>query len=62
MKLTTAHRILISTAVGAFLFYAVVELRNYSEGDGSALLRALLAGAGAIGLGIYLRRFLSRLD
>ncbi|HYD50498.1 MAG TPA: hypothetical protein VEB21_19235 [Terriglobales bacterium] len=61
MQLTTAHRILITVAVVAFFFYAGVELQNYFAGDGGALLRSLLAAAGAIGLAIYLRRFLARL-
>jgi hypothetical protein len=51
----TAHKILITSAVAMFVVYCAWELHNYTNGDASALLRSILAGAAAIGLGIYLR-------
>ena len=43
MKLITAHKILISTAVVFFLFFTLWELRNYSNsGETWAALRAVL--------------------
>lgn len=58
MKLTTAHKILIATAVLFFAGYAVWELRRYSQtADVGALLRGAAAMLGAAGLGIYLRFF-----
>lgn len=56
MKLMTAHRILISSAVLLFFGYAARELLDYSNtGDGGALLRGALSAAASLGLGIYLR-------
>jgi len=51
----TAHKILITSAVAMFLVYSAWELHNYTSGDGSALLRSILAGVAAVGLAIYLR-------
>jgi hypothetical protein len=55
MTLLTAHKILIASAVALFVLYAASELRNYANGDTSALLRSAMSGAAAIGLAIYLR-------
>lgn len=55
MTLLTAHKILISSGVAMFVVYSAFELRNYSNGDASALLRSILAGAAAVGLALYLR-------
>jgi len=54
VTLLTAHKILISSAVGLFVLYAGWEWRNYAGGDAGALLRSGLSGAAAVGLGIYL--------
>ena len=51
----TAHKILITSAVAMFVVYSAWELHNYTSGDGSALLRSILAGVAAVGLAIYLR-------
>jgi hypothetical protein len=51
----TAHKILISSAIGLFVFYAASELRNYAAGDAAALLRSGFSAAAAAGLAIYLR-------
>lgn len=54
MRLMTAHRILIATAVIFFLGYAAWEAMGASAGRGS-LGRALLSAVGAVGLGLYFR-------
>jgi len=54
--LLIAHRILISSAVIFFIFFALWELRNYSESNDSwALFRASLYFLVAIGFGVYLK-------
>ena len=55
MKLLTAHKILISSAVVFFIFFAFWEIRNYSNGDGWAAWRAILYFAVGLGFGIYLK-------
>ncbi len=55
MTLLTAHKILIASAVTLFVLYSAWELHNYTGGDAAALLRSVLAGAGAVGLALYLR-------
>ncbi|MBI2903243.1 MAG: hypothetical protein HYY12_06610 [Candidatus Methylomirabilis oxyfera] len=59
MSIRTAHKILITTAIVFFLFYAIWEIRNYPyPGGGWAVLRGMISGTGAVGLGLYLRYFL----
>ena len=59
MSIVTAHKILITTAIIFFLFYAVWEVRNSLEMGGEwAFLRGIIALLGACALGIYLRYFL----
>ena len=59
MSIRTAHKILITTAIVFFLFYAVWEIRNYPDPGGMwALLRGIISGIAALGLGLYLRYFL----
>ena len=63
MRLTTAHKILIGSAVAFFAFYGLWELAHFARSRaGSDLLAALLALAGAAGLALYLRSFLRSLD
>lgn len=62
MKLTTAHKILIATAVLFFAGYALWEWRRYSQtADVGAFLRGIAAMLGAVGLGVYLRFFVRSL-
>jgi hypothetical protein len=62
VRLTTAHKILIATAVLFFAGYALWELRRYSQmGDVWALWRGVGAMLGAVGLGLYLRAFVRSL-
>jgi hypothetical protein len=59
VSIRTAHKILITTAIIFFLFYAIWEIRNYPHpGGGWALLRGMISGVVAVGLGLYLRYFL----
>jgi len=52
MRIMTAHRILIGTAIAFFAFYAAWEAAGVSAGRGS-VLRAALSAAGASGLAFY---------
>lgn len=54
MRLMTAHRILIGTAILFFIGYAAWEVAGIAAGRGS-WGRAAASGAGALGLGIYFR-------
>jgi hypothetical protein len=56
MKLLTAHKILISTAVMFFVFFAFWELRHYFAGDAWAAFRAVLYFAVAVGFAVYLKQ------
>ena len=62
MSIVTAHKILITTAIIFFLFYAAWEIRNYPVSGGVwALLRGIISLIAACGLGIYLRYFVKSL-
>ena len=54
MRIMTAHRILIGTAIAFFMLYAAWEAAGVSAGRGS-FLRASLSAAGAAGLALYFR-------
>ena len=63
MKVTTAHKILIATAIGFFLIYALWELADWARtGDALALGWSVAGTAAAVGLAIYLWRFIRSLD
>jgi len=54
--LLIAHKILISSAVIFFVFFALWELKNYFDAnDFWALFRASLYFLVAVGFGIYLK-------
>ena len=56
MKLLTAHKILISSSVIFFIFFAGWEFRNYSNnGDPWAVGRSGLYLMVALGFGVYLK-------
>ena len=56
MKLLTAHKILISSSVIFFIFFAGWEFRNYSHtGDAWAIGRSGLYLMVALGFGVYLK-------
>jgi hypothetical protein len=57
VSIRTAHTILITTAIVFFFFYAIWEIRNHT-GGGWVLLRGMISGTVAVGLGLYLRYFL----
>ena len=54
VTLLTAHKILISTAVVFFLFYAGWEARQALAGSAAAAWRAIASVAGALALAVYL--------
>lgn len=57
MKLITAHRILIFTAVVFFLFFGLWEFRNYAASENFwAAIRGVLYLAVGGGFGVYLQR------
>ena len=60
MSLLTAHKILISSAVALFVIYAGWQLRNYVNGESSALLQSVLYGGAAVAFAVYLRGLLAR--
>jgi hypothetical protein len=56
MRLITAHRILIGTAVAFFVFFAISELRSYATTAASAdLIGAIFGIIATVALGIYMR-------
>jgi hypothetical protein len=55
MKLLTAHKILISSAVVFFVFFGFWEFGNYSNGDTWAGWRSGLYFVVAVGFGVYLK-------
>ena len=56
MKLLTAHKILIATAVVFFLFFALWEWRRYSiNGDSWAAFRTVLYLITSIAGAVYLK-------
>jgi hypothetical protein len=63
VSVPTAHKILIATAIGFFLVYALWELARYTEsGETPALAWSVAATITAIGLAVYLRRFIRSLE
>jgi hypothetical protein len=60
VKLITAHRILIGTAIVFFIFFSLWELRNYLQMSNTwAAARSILYLFVAAGFGIYFK-FLKR--
>ena len=56
MRLITAHRILIVTAIAFFALFAAVQLRLFMRAPAAApLIEAIISGAVAAGLLIYYR-------
>jgi hypothetical protein len=55
MKILTAHKILIASAVAFFVFFGFWEFRNLANGDGWAGWRGGLYFLIALGLAIYLK-------
>lgn len=60
MTVYTAHKILISSAIALFVFYAAWEARHALAGESQAWLRAGASAAGAGGFAVYLRSVLRR--
>ena len=61
MRLLTAHKILIASAVFFFAFFAFIEIRNFASTGGLLNLATGVAGlAIAIGFGLYLRTVFAR--
>lgn len=56
MNLMTAHRILIGTSIAFFLFFTLLQVRDFFAGAGlSHLLAAAAAGAVTAALVVYFR-------
>ena len=61
MRLITAHKILIASAIVFFAFFAFLELRSFAATGSLADLGTSVAGLGvAIGFGLYLRTVFAR--
>jgi len=54
MKILTAHKILISSAVVFFVFFSFWEYRNSANSDGWAVWRSGLYLIVAVGFALYL--------
>lgn len=54
MRLMTAHKILIGTSILFFIFFAMVQVRGISGGQGSAT-GAILSGLCVVVLAVYFR-------
>ncbi len=62
MSVPTVHKILIATAIGFFLVYALWELAHYNQtGDSQAIAWSLAGTAAAVALAVYLWRFIRSL-
>lgn len=55
MKLLTAHKILITSAVVFFVFFGFWEYRHYLKGEGWAVWRSGLYFIIALGFAVYLK-------
>ncbi|HLC40150.1 MAG TPA: hypothetical protein VJO34_00820 [Methylomirabilota bacterium] len=61
MTITTAHKILISSAIAFFAFFAALEFAKYfSQGSLALLLMGALSGVVTVVLIFYLRAFIRR--
>ena len=61
MRLLTAHKILIASAVAFFAFFAVVEVRSFAAtGSIGDLASGVFALGVAVGFGLYLRSVFPR--
>ena len=61
MTITTAHKILIGSAIAFFAFFTVLEIvRFFSMGGVALLLMGGVSGLAAVGLALYLRAFIRR--
>jgi uncharacterized membrane protein (GlpM family) len=61
MRLITAHKILIGSAVAFFSFFALIELRAYaSSGALTDLASSIFGLVVAVGFAVYLRRLWTR--
>ncbi len=56
MRLITAHKILIATAIVFFFGFGLWEFKNYSQsGETSVFIRAVIYLLVSFGFGIYLK-------
>ena len=61
MRLMTAHKILIASAVAFFAFFALFEMRSFAATGSIADLASGVLGLGvAVGFGFYLRTVFTR--
>ena len=61
MTITTAHKILISSAIAFFAFFAILEISKYfSQGSLALLLMGALSAIVTVLLIFYLRAFIRR--
>lgn len=61
MTITTAHKILISSAIAFFAFFAILEVAMYfSQGSPALLLMGTLSGIVTVILAFYLKAFIRK--
>lgn len=61
MRLLTAHKILIGSAIAFFAFFAWFELRSFAtSGNLADLAGGVISLAVAVGFGLYLRTVFAR--
>jgi hypothetical protein len=61
VRLITAHRVLIIAGIAFFLFYALIEARQWMRtGSGAALAQAIVAPLVAGGFVVYYRSLAKR--
>jgi hypothetical protein len=61
MTITTAHKILISSAIAFFAFFAILEIAKYfSQGGAALLLMGALSGLVTVLLIFYLKAFIRK--
>jgi hypothetical protein len=61
MTITTAHKILIGSAIVFFAFFATLEIAMYfSQGSPTLLLMGALSGLVTVVLAFYLKAFIKK--
>lgn len=57
VRIETAHKVLIGSAIVFFAFFSVFEVMRWREGEAGALVWAVGGAAAAVAFAAYLRRY-----
>ncbi|MFQ5846763.1 MAG: hypothetical protein ACE5IQ_03710 [Candidatus Methylomirabilales bacterium] len=61
MRIKTAHKILIASAIAFFLFFGIWKFRAYAAtGEGATLVSGLVSVLVALGFGVYFQSLRGR--